>query len=248
MASLVQANPRSIVFTRTRRGATRLAESLADLGVPSVDLHGSLSQRARERNLRMFSSRRADVVVATDVAARGIHVDGVSVVVHYDAPTEHKAYLPQWAHGPCRHLGRGGDHDHGARVRTVMRLQQAAGVEARHHDVVSAPQPMTAAALATSGRPSTTVDASDDASRRRAGKGVGRPGGQSAGGSRRIGEPAPADRDPRSLGRARTVRPRQTAGRADASRATASALVHWLGPGGQVSERSYRGKGSYARA
>ncbi|MGH3506860.1 MAG: DEAD/DEAH box helicase, partial [Nocardioidaceae bacterium] len=249
VASLVQANPRSIVFTRTRRGATRLAESLADLGVPSVDLHGSLSQRARERNLRMFSSGQADVVVATDVAARGIHVDGVSVVVHYDAPTEHKAYLHR--SGRTARAGTSGavvTMTTAREVRTVMRLQQAAGVEARHHDVVSAPQPMTAAALATSGRPSITVDASDDASRRRAGKGVGRPGGQSAGGSR-------PDRRAGS-GRSGSPQSRQGKNRAATTdsgqgrrkpRHGKRAGSTWQA-GGQVSERSYRGKGSYARA
>ena len=92
-AELLRANPRSIVFTRTRHGATNLAADLARLGVTTVDLHGSLSQNARERNLRKFKTGQADVVVATDVAARGIHVDGVSLVVHYDVPTEHKAYL-----------------------------------------------------------------------------------------------------------------------------------------------------------
>ena len=214
VASLVQANPRSIVFTRTRRGATRLAESLADLGVPSVDLHGSLSQRARERNLRKFSSGQADVVVATDVAARGIHVDGVSIVVHYDAPTEHKAYLHR--SGRTARAGTSGavvTMTTAREVRTVMRLQQAAGVEARHHDVVSAPQPMTAAALASSGRPSTTVGASEGASKRRPATGAGRPGAQ------------------------RRRKPRH--GKRTASTRQA---------GGGVSERSYRGKGSFTRA
>src|SRR5690606_1248800 len=90
---LVRANPRSIVFTRTTDGATRLAEDLEDAGVPAVDLHGDLSQRVRERNLQRFKSGRAHVVVATDVAARGIHVDGVGMVVHFDPPGEPKAYL-----------------------------------------------------------------------------------------------------------------------------------------------------------
>src|SRR3954453_6222362 len=90
---LVEANPRSIVFTRTREGATDLAESMTASGVEAVDLHGNLSQRVRERNLHKFSSGRAQVVVATDVAARGIHVDNVGLVIHYDAPADAKAYL-----------------------------------------------------------------------------------------------------------------------------------------------------------
>jgi superfamily II DNA/RNA helicase len=158
VTSLVKANPRSIVFTRTRRGATRLAASLADLGVPSVDLHGSLSQRARERNLRKFSTGQADVVVATDVAARGIHVDGVSVVVHYDAPTEHKAYLHR--SGRTARAGTSGavvTMTTPREVASVMRLQRAAGVSALHHDMRTAPDSMTAQALAASGRPSDTI-------------------------------------------------------------------------------------------
>ena len=83
--ALIEANPRSIVFTRTREGATELAEALGTHGIEAVDLHGNLSQRVRERNLHKFSSGKASVVVATDVAARGIHVDSVGLVVHFDA-------------------------------------------------------------------------------------------------------------------------------------------------------------------
>jgi superfamily II DNA/RNA helicase len=162
ITSLVKANPRSIVFTRTRRGATQLAASLADLGVPSVDLHGSLSQRARERNLRRFSTGQADVVVATDVAARGIHVDGVSVVVHYDAPTEHKAYLHR--SGRTARAGTSGavvTMTTPREVASVMRLQRAAGVSALHHDMRTAPDSMTAEALAVAGRIPDTTQISD---------------------------------------------------------------------------------------
>src|ERR687889_2654252 len=90
---LVEANPRSIVFTRTREGATDLRAALAAAGVPAVDLHGNLTQRVRERNLERFADGRAEVVVATDVAARGIHVSGVELVVHFDPPADPKAYL-----------------------------------------------------------------------------------------------------------------------------------------------------------
>jgi superfamily II DNA/RNA helicase len=62
-------------------------------GVPSVELHGNLSQSARARNLAAFAAGRADTLVATDIAARGIHVDDVSLVIHADPPEEHKAYL-----------------------------------------------------------------------------------------------------------------------------------------------------------
>src|SRR5262249_55421689 len=78
---LVEANGRAIVFTRTRESATQPAEALTDAGVEAVDLQGSLSQRVRERNLHRFASGAVQVVVATDVAARGIHVDDVGLVV-----------------------------------------------------------------------------------------------------------------------------------------------------------------------
>ena len=84
---------RTIVFTRTKRGAHRLATQLAGERVPVVEMHGNLTQGARVRNLAAFASGSATIMVATDIAARGIHVDDVSLVVHADPPTEYKAYL-----------------------------------------------------------------------------------------------------------------------------------------------------------
>jgi len=152
-ASLVRANPRSIVFTRTRHGASSLAKQLCAAGVGAVDLHGSLTQRARERNLHKFKTGQASVVVATDVAARGIHVDNVGLVVHFDAPAEAKAYLHR--SGRTARAGESGAVVTVATpdvVNSVVRLQQRAGVAARHHDVRTAPQPMTVTALSTSGQ------------------------------------------------------------------------------------------------
>lgn len=149
---LVQANARSIVFTRTREGATELAASMTEAGIEAVDLHGNLSQRVRERNLHKFSSGKARVVVATDVAARGIHVDGVGLVVHYDTPADAKAYLHR--SGRTARAGESGAVVTITTVRQldeVVRLQARAGVESRHHDIRTAPQPMTTEALSTSG-------------------------------------------------------------------------------------------------
>ena len=149
---LVAANPRSIVFTRTREGATELADSMTAAGIEAVDLHGNLSQRVREKNLHKFSSGKAQVVVATDVAARGIHVDKIGLVIHYDTPNDAKAYL----HRSGR-TARAGESGAVITITTpryvdeVVRLQSRAGVESRHHDIRSAPQPMTADALSTSG-------------------------------------------------------------------------------------------------
>ncbi|MGY1550893.1 DEAD/DEAH box helicase [Microbacterium sp. A588] len=94
---LASGTGRRILFTRTKHQAKKLAKQLTAAGVPAVDLHGNLSQNARERNLSAFSADPADggvrVLVATDVAARGVHVDNVDLVVHVDPPMEHKAYL-----------------------------------------------------------------------------------------------------------------------------------------------------------
>lgn len=84
---------RRILFLRTKHAAKKLAKQLTSQGIPSVDLHGNLSQPQRDRNLAAFSAGTARVLVATDVAARGVHVDGVELVVHVDPPMEHKAYL-----------------------------------------------------------------------------------------------------------------------------------------------------------
>jgi len=90
---LASGQSRSLLFTRTKHAAKKLAKQLSAAGVPAVELHGNLSQGARERNLAVFSEGSARVLVATDIAARGIHVDGIGLVVHVDPPAEHKAYL-----------------------------------------------------------------------------------------------------------------------------------------------------------
>jgi superfamily II DNA/RNA helicase len=84
---------RSVLFMRTKHTAKKLAKQLTAAGVPAVELHGNLSQGARERNLSGFTEGSTRVLVATDIAARGIHVDDVALVIHVDPPTEHKAYL-----------------------------------------------------------------------------------------------------------------------------------------------------------
>ena len=93
LVELASAPGRVIVFTRTKHGARKLAKQLLAARVPAVDLHGDLAQNARTRNLAAFVDGRATALVATDIAARGIHVDEVSLVVHADPPVEHKAYL-----------------------------------------------------------------------------------------------------------------------------------------------------------
>jgi superfamily II DNA/RNA helicase len=93
IVDLAAAPGRKVVFTRTKHRAKKLARQLNASGVPAVELHGNLSQGARTRNMDDFHSGRASTLVATDIAARGIHVDDVSLVIHADPPVEHKAYL-----------------------------------------------------------------------------------------------------------------------------------------------------------
>ena len=180
VTALVEANARSIIFTRTREGATELRDALGERDIEAVDLHGNLSQRVRERNLHKFSTGKARAVVATDVAARGIHVDNVSLVVHFDAPTDAKAYL----HRSGR-TARAGESGTVVTITTprqldeVARLQSRAGVQTRHHDIRTTPRPMTSETLAESGTEAPAV-------RRAGGSGPrnGRAGGRPQGGSR----------------------------------------------------------------
>jgi len=93
ISDLCAAPGRTLVFTRTKHGARKLTEALVKAGIPSVELHGDLSQNVRARNLAALSSGKVDTLVATDVAARGIHVDDIAIVIHADPPEEHKAFL-----------------------------------------------------------------------------------------------------------------------------------------------------------
>ena len=129
---------------RTKHQARKLARQLTEAGVPSVDLHGNLSQPARDRNLAAFSAGTARVLVATDIAARGVHVDEVELVVHVDPPAEHKAYLHR--SGRTARAGSSGDvvtvvlpeqrRDHAA-------LMRRAGVNVRPQQVTAQCEPVT---------------------------------------------------------------------------------------------------------
>ncbi|GAA3387296.1 DEAD/DEAH box helicase [Cryptosporangium minutisporangium] len=92
-AELVKSTGRTIMFVKTQAGADRLAEQLTERGIFAEPLHGGRTQGQRNRVLSNFKNGRAPVLVATDVAARGVHVDGVGLVVHYDPPTDPKSYL-----------------------------------------------------------------------------------------------------------------------------------------------------------
>lgn len=93
LVDLASAPGRTMIFTRTKYRAKSLTRQLVKMGVPAVEMHGNLAQNTRTRNLAAFSDGRATALVATDIAARGIHVDDVGLVIHADPPVEHKAYL-----------------------------------------------------------------------------------------------------------------------------------------------------------
>uniref|UniRef100_UPI0025F930BC DEAD/DEAH box helicase n=1 Tax=uncultured Leifsonia sp. TaxID=340359 RepID=UPI0025F930BC len=136
--ALASGRGRRILFMRTKHQAKRLAKQLTAAGIPAVDLHGNLSQGARDRNLAAFGTGDVRVLVATDVAARGVHVDEVELVVHVDPPAEHKAYLHR--SGRTARAGSTGD------VATVMLPEQAGDVRSllRAAAITASPQRVTA--------------------------------------------------------------------------------------------------------
>ena len=177
---LVSGHGRTLAFTRTKHGAKKLAKQLSSAGVPAVEMHGNLSQNARERNLAAFHSGRARVLVATDIAARGIHVDDVALVLHVDPPAEHKAYLHRSGRtaraGAAGVVVTVGTTDQTGELRTLMRKAQiqprTLQVVPGHPAIVgvTGPAAPAAAATAASRQPGTQ----------------GRAGGQgSSGGQRR---------------------------------------------------------------
>jgi superfamily II DNA/RNA helicase len=92
-AAICRHAQRALVFSRTKRGADRLTDALRKEGVDARAIHGDLRQQHRERALRAFAEGRLPVLVATDVAARGIDVEDIDVVIHFDPPEDHKGYL-----------------------------------------------------------------------------------------------------------------------------------------------------------
>ncbi|THG29638.1 DEAD/DEAH box helicase [Naasia lichenicola] len=137
--TLASGSERRVLFLRTKHAAKKLARQLTDSGIPAVDLHGNLSQAARDRNLAAFGAGEVKVLVATDVAARGVHVDDVDLVVHVDPPTEHKSYLHR--SGRTARAGKEGD------VVTVVMPEQRRDVRdlLRKAAIAVTPQPASEA-------------------------------------------------------------------------------------------------------
>jgi superfamily II DNA/RNA helicase len=136
--TLASGTGRRILFMRTKHHAKKLAKQLTDAGIPSVDLHGNLSQVQRDRNLASFAAGDTRVLVATDVAARGVHVDDIELVIHVDPPAEHKAYL----HRSGRTARAGKEGEVVTIVLPVQRKDTAALLRKAEIDVT--PQQVTA--------------------------------------------------------------------------------------------------------
>jgi superfamily II DNA/RNA helicase len=195
LVDLATAPGRTVVFARTKHGAKALARQLNRAGAPAVELHGNLSQGARTRNMEAFHSGAASTLVATDIAARGIHVDDVALVVHADPPAEHKAYLHR--SGRTARAGAAGTvvtlmtDD---QVKDVRALTRAAGIKPTITRIDGARHPVLAE-LAPGQRVvveggfvaepvAQTAPRSGTGTPARAG---GRPGGGGGGGGRRRG-------------------------------------------------------------
>jgi superfamily II DNA/RNA helicase len=262
IVELASGAGRRVLFMRTKHHARKLAKTLTDAGIPAVDLHGNLSQNARDRNLAEFSSGDVRVLVATDVAARGVHVDDVELVIHVDPPTEHKAYL----HRSGRTARAGSD---GTVVTLtlpeqqtdVKKLMKAAGVEVNFErvtasspivaelvgDIADKVDPRTRAALLATKAPqqgggkSTGANAERKRARRQASPTAGGRGGR--GGRGRVSAEAPRTDLPRAERRAAAYEGRTEARAAfdrvaeqNEDRATAAAAAR----------RNARGRGTAA--
>jgi superfamily II DNA/RNA helicase len=246
---------RSVLFMRTKHTAKRLARQLTAAGIPAVELHGNLSQGARERNLAAFSEGSTRVLVATDIAARGIHVDEVALVVHVDPPAEHKAYLHR--SGRTARAGASGSvvtlalPEQMADVRT---LTKQAGIRPTTVEVRPGASQITALAgpqaprvsppavpVVTPGAPNS---AGPSSGRGGVGAGGGRARARSAGQGTRSHSPAPAGKA-RSTGGA-AGSPAKNATGAGSRREGASASRAGT-PGTQASSGQRRGQGGAGR-
>jgi len=204
LADLTSAPGRTMVFTRTKHGAKALAKQLNARGIPAVELHGNLSQNARTRNMDAFHSGSASTMVATDIAARGIHVDDVALVVHADPPVEHKAYT----HRSGRTARAGNDGTvitlmTDDQVSDVRALTRAAGIKATTTRVSGVDHPVLRTlapgerVLVPGGLAPMSTPEAQGPSRRGSGSGSGsggsapRNGGGAGGGRGRRGPGAP---------------------------------------------------------
>ncbi|WP_367640404.1 DEAD/DEAH box helicase [Microbacterium sp. SYP-A9085] len=132
LTSLVDRAGKTLVFSRTRAYAEMLAEQFDEAGIRAVALHGDLNQAKRQRNLQRLTDGKADVLVATDVAARGIHIDDIGLVIQADAPSEYKTYLHR-----AGRTGRAGRE--GTVVTLIPRARRRRMVELLERAEIDAP-------------------------------------------------------------------------------------------------------------
>jgi superfamily II DNA/RNA helicase len=214
-AELAGRPDRTLFFVRTKHGAARLAKQLTRAGAPSAAIHGNLNQNQRHRALASFAEGHPRVLVATDVAARGLHIDDVGLVVHFDPPHDHKDYLHR--SGRTARAGASGTVValvDPAQVGDVARLHDAAGITPTSHRVAAGHEAVRE--VATAGTPvpppPARIPAARTAARSRGPAGAGRPG-RPAGSSGRAtarsgsqwgGSPGRAGGPGRSYGPART--------------------------------------------
>jgi superfamily II DNA/RNA helicase len=151
-AEMASRPARTLFFVRTKHGADRLAKQLERAGVRAAAIHGDRNQNQRQRALDAFAAGDPRVLVATNVAARGLHVDGIELVVHFDPPNDHKDYVHR--SGRTARAGATGlvvTLAMREQVREIQRLHEAAGVDpARHHVVAGHP---VVREIATTGTP-----------------------------------------------------------------------------------------------
>ena len=188
-ADIVRRVGPAIVFTRTKHGADRLARQLATDGITTAAIHGNRSQNQRERALAQFSDGKVTTLVATDVAARGIHVDDVGVVVHYDLPGSDKDYLHR--SGRTGRAGARGlvvslvDAEQGSETASIQRsLQLPPGLHTIDLDALTAedlPQPAITLSPAPGG---AHKRGGGNGQQRRSRNGSGKPGARPGGGAR----------------------------------------------------------------
>ena len=213
LVDLTSAPGKTIVFTRTKHRAKQLTKHLNDSGVPAVEMHGNLSQGARVKNLAAFSEGRAVALVATDIAARGIHVDDVSLVIHADPPTEHKAYLHR--SGRTARAGNEGvvvTLATESEQRDVASLTRKAGIKPQvttttpGHAILKELAPGERKVLSREAMLEALPPVTQGGSPRRTGEGSrgGSTSGSKSGGQRgRSGAPSGASRSQRGAGRSR---------------------------------------------
>ena len=187
LVDLAAAPGRTVIFTRTKSRAKTLTRQLNARGVRATELHGNLSQNARTRSMDAFHSGQVRTLVATDIAARGIHVDDIELVVHADPPAEHKAYVHR--SGRTARAGKAGtvvtlmtDEQ----VRDVRALTRAAGIKPTMTVVDTISHPVLQE-LAAGERVFETivVTPAPDTSGRSSGRGNGGGGGRRSGGRSR---------------------------------------------------------------